>query len=148
MLDSWNMVSKAWCVSAKEGRSEGFHLQPDRKTEIQITSETSLSNRSVDRCVLLLTGPHELVDLLGAALGSVHTIVFLQQLVDLGQVNAGVRRHAVGGDLPQQHTECWRWKKNKQRQPDLNNWNIKNMCFLIMCHTCSGHHGSNVTLTL
>lgn len=28
MLDSWNMVSKAWCVSANDGRSEGFHLQP------------------------------------------------------------------------------------------------------------------------
>lgn len=33
ILDSWNMVSKAWCVSAKDGRSEGFHLQPDRKTK-------------------------------------------------------------------------------------------------------------------
>ena len=28
MLDSWNMVSKAWWISAKEGRSEGFHCQP------------------------------------------------------------------------------------------------------------------------
>lgn len=28
MLESWNMVSKAWWVSAKEGRSGGFHFQP------------------------------------------------------------------------------------------------------------------------
>lgn len=28
ILDSWNMVSKAWWISAKEGRSEGFHCQP------------------------------------------------------------------------------------------------------------------------
>lgn len=28
MLDSWNIVSKAWWISAKEGRSEGFHCQP------------------------------------------------------------------------------------------------------------------------
>ena len=58
--------------------------------------------------MLLLTVPHELVDLLGAALRSVHAVILLQQLVHLGQVDAGVRRHAVGGDLPQQHTECWR----------------------------------------
>lgn len=28
MLDSWNIVSKAWWISAKDGRSEGFHCQP------------------------------------------------------------------------------------------------------------------------
>lgn len=28
MLDSWNMVSKAWWISAKEGRSQGLHCQP------------------------------------------------------------------------------------------------------------------------
>lgn len=40
MLDSWNMVSKAWCVSAKDGRSEGFHLQPDRKTGNRILKKS------------------------------------------------------------------------------------------------------------
>lgn len=28
MLESWNMVSKAWWVSANEGLSRGFHFQP------------------------------------------------------------------------------------------------------------------------
>lgn len=28
MLESWNMVSKAWWISANEGRSNGLHCQP------------------------------------------------------------------------------------------------------------------------
>lgn len=76
---------------------------------------------------MLLTVPHELVDLLGAALWSVHSVVFLQQLVHLGQVNSGVGRHAVGGDLPQQHTKCWRCRQLVVLfiHQELNDWNVK-----------------------
>lgn len=35
MLDSWNIVSKAWWISAKEGRSEGFHCQPADETQVR-----------------------------------------------------------------------------------------------------------------
>lgn len=28
MLESWNIVSKAWWISANEGRSNGLHCQP------------------------------------------------------------------------------------------------------------------------
>ncbi len=30
MLESWNIVSKAWWISANEGRSNGLHCQPGR----------------------------------------------------------------------------------------------------------------------
>lgn len=36
MLDSWNIVSKAWWISAKEGRSEGFHCQPEDETQVRL----------------------------------------------------------------------------------------------------------------
>lgn len=56
--------------------------------------------------VLLLTGRHELVDLLRATFWSVHAIILLQQLVHEGQVDARVGGHTVGGDFPQQDAKC------------------------------------------
>ena len=50
-----------------------------------------------------LTGSHELVDFLRAALRPVHAVVLLQQLVHLREVNPWVRRHPIGGNLPQQN---------------------------------------------
>ena len=63
----------------------------------------------------LLTGPHELVDFRGAALRLLHAIAFLQQVVHLGQVDPGVRRHAVGGDLPEQHPERCSGRKRENK---------------------------------
>lgn len=37
ILDSWNIVSKAWWISAKEGRSEGLHCQPRQMRPGQAT---------------------------------------------------------------------------------------------------------------
>lgn len=119
MLDSWNIVSKAWCVSAKDGRSKGFHLQPEGDKVIGIKKKKRIPMawtacyHILLRWLWLLTGCHELIDLLGAALWSVHAVVFLQQLVHLRQVNARVGGHAVGGDLPQQNAKCW-WCRRKK----------------------------------
>lgn len=57
MLESWNMVSKAWWVSAKEGRSGGFHFQP-AKTESRVSlsawnRETIFSSIQGDKVVRL-----------------------------------------------------------------------------------------------
>lgn len=57
MLESWNMVSKAWWVSAKEGRSGGFHFQP-AKTESRVSlsacnRETNFSSIQGDKVVRL-----------------------------------------------------------------------------------------------
>lgn len=56
--------------------------------------------------LLLLTGCHELIHLLRATFWSVHAIIFLQQLIHEGQIDARVGGHTVGGDFPQQDTEC------------------------------------------
>lgn len=45
MLESWNMVSKAWWVSAKEGRSGGFHFQPAMP---ESTVSLTASNREMN----------------------------------------------------------------------------------------------------
>lgn len=52
MLDSWNIVSKAWWISAKEGRSEGFHCQPGQMRPSQTTQEALLTITSVWLAIL------------------------------------------------------------------------------------------------
>lgn len=52
MLDSWNMVSKAWWISAKEGRSEGFHCQPGQMRPSQTTQEALLTITSTWLAIL------------------------------------------------------------------------------------------------
>ena len=49
--------------------------------------------------------PHKLVDLGRTPRRALHPITRLQQLVDISQLHPGVRRHPVGGDLPQQDAE-------------------------------------------
>lgn len=58
------------------------------------------------KTVLLLTGCHELIHLLRATFWSVHAIIFLQQLIHEGQIDARVGGHTVGGNFPQQDTKC------------------------------------------
>lgn len=60
-----------------------------------------------------LTRSHELIDFLRTAFGALHAVVFLQQLIDLRQVNPGVRGHAVGRDFPQQNTKSCSGGKKK-----------------------------------
>lgn len=86
ILDSWNIVSNAWWVSAKEGRSAGFHLQPkDRNTKVSPKGNmrpVSIliqfnCNHFFNWSEEMLTGPHELIDFLWASFGSVHAVIFL-----------------------------------------------------------------------
>ncbi len=49
---------------------------------------------------LLLTGSHEFIDFGWASLRLFHAIPFLQEVVDLRQINARVWRHAIGGNFP------------------------------------------------
>ena len=49
--------------------------------------------------------PHQLVDLRRTTGGRFHPVALLQHVVDVGQVDARVRRHAVRGYFPQQDTE-------------------------------------------
>jgi hypothetical protein len=55
--------------------------------------------------VCVLTFEHENVDISGRALGSLHAVASLQQVVHLCQVHTGIRRHAICGQLPQQHAK-------------------------------------------
>ena len=48
---------------------------------------------------------HKLVHLRGAAWGTLHPVAGLQELVDVRQLDAGVRGHSVGGNLPQEDAE-------------------------------------------
>lgn len=57
--------------------------------------------------LLILTGSHELVNFRGTALGLLHTIPLLQQVVHLRQVDTRVWRHAVRRNLPKQNSKCW-----------------------------------------
>lgn len=52
-----------------------------------------------------LTCPHELIHFLRTAFRALHAVVFLQQLIDLRQVDPRVRGHAIGRDFPQQNTK-------------------------------------------
>lgn len=79
------------------------NLTEKENLEICMYSKNRISIRET---VLLLTGRHELIDLLRATFWSVHAIIFLQQLIHEGQVDARVGGHTVGGDFPQQDTEC------------------------------------------
>ena len=49
--------------------------------------------------------PHKLVDLGRTPRGALHPVTWLQQLVDISQLHPRVRRHPVGGDLPEQDPE-------------------------------------------
>ena len=49
--------------------------------------------------------PHKLVHLGGTAWRTLHPVARLQQLVHVGQLDPRVRRHAVGGNLPEENAE-------------------------------------------
>ena len=49
--------------------------------------------------------PHKLVHLRRTTWGTLHPIAGLQKLVNVGQLNTGIRRHAVGGDFPKEDPE-------------------------------------------
>ena len=53
----------------------------------------------------LHTLPHELIDIGRTASRTFHSVSSLQQMIDFSQIDAGIRRHAVRCQLPQQNTE-------------------------------------------
>lgn len=42
MLESWNIVSKAWWISANEGLSNGLHCQPGREVDMLLNDNTEI----------------------------------------------------------------------------------------------------------
>lgn len=52
-----------------------------------------------------LTCSHELIYFLRTAFRALHAVVFLQQLIDLRQVDPRVRGHAIGRNFPKQNTK-------------------------------------------
>jgi len=55
---------------------------------------------------ILLTCSHEFIDFGWASLGLFHAVTFLQEVIDLREIDSRVWRHAIGGDFPKQHPEC------------------------------------------
>lgn len=64
--------------------------------------------------LLILTGSHELIDFRRTALGLLHAVALLQQIVHLRQVDSWVWRHAICSNLPKQNSKCWKIGENKQ----------------------------------
>ena len=47
----------------------------------------------------------KLPNLWGASLRVLHPLPLLQQVIDFGEIDAGIGRHSVGRDFPQQNPE-------------------------------------------
>lgn len=124
MLESWNMVSKAWWISANEGRSNGLHCQPGLEKDLlnvfsyyqklaltwnglQILKERKhfklwnvMSQPGKEPHEQQLTCSHEFIDFGWTSFWLLHTVTFLQEVVHLRQVDSRVWRHAIGGNFP------------------------------------------------
>ena len=47
---------------------------------------------------------HELINISRAVFGPLHSVAGLEKVIDIGELNARIRRLAVSGNLPKQHT--------------------------------------------